>query len=100
MYDVMVDDKKARIMVHVQPNASRNEALGFRDGVLHIRIAAPPIKGQANRELIKFLSDTLGVSKSNLTIEKGVTSKRKVTSIDGLTQIQVKEQFEKLGIQM
>jgi hypothetical protein len=98
MHGVMVDDEKTRILVHVQPNASRNEALCFQDGVLRVRIAARPIKGQANQELIKFLSNTFGVSKSNLTIEKGVTSKRKVISINGLTQIQVMGQLERLGI--
>jgi len=63
--------------------------LGFKDRALHLRIAAPPVKGKANQELIKFLSDILGVSKSNLTIEKGMTSKMKVIGISGLTQNQV-----------
>lgn len=63
--------------------------LGFKDRALHLRIVAPPVKGKANQELIKFLSDILGVSKSNLTIEKGMTSKMKVIGISGLTQNQV-----------
>ncbi len=63
--------------------------LGFKDRALHLRIAVPPVKGKANQELIKFLSDILGVSKSNLTIEKGMTSKMKVIGISGLTQNQV-----------
>ena len=76
-------------MVRVQPNAGQNQVLGFKDGVLHVRIAAPAIKGKANQELIKFLSDILEVNKSNLTIKKGMTSKRKVIGISGLTQDQV-----------
>lgn len=93
----MIDDEKIRIPVHVQPNANRNEILGFQDGTLRVRIAARPIKGQANQELIKFLSDTLGVSKSSLIIEKGATSKRKLISISGLTQTQVTEALRRLG---
>ncbi len=85
----MADEVQTRIAVRVQPNASQNQVLGFKDGVLYVRIAAPPIKGKANQELIKFLSDILEVSKSNLTIEKGMTSKRKVIGISGLTQDQV-----------
>ncbi len=84
---------QARITVQVQPNASENKVARFEGGVWHLRIAAPPIKGKANRELIKFLSDILGVSKSNLTIEKGVTSKRKVIAIKGLTQEEVVERL-------
>lgn len=91
-------EEQARIVVRVQPNASRNEVLRFKEGALHLRIAAPPVKGKANQELIKFLSAFLGVSKSNLTIEKGMTSRVKVIGIDGLTQDQVMERLEDLGI--
>jgi len=93
--NVMVEKEQVKIMAWVQPNASRNEVLGFIDGVLHIRIAAPPVKGKANQELIKFLSDIWGISKSNITINKGLTGKRKVISISGLTQNQVIERSQK-----
>ncbi|MFC2056995.1 DUF167 domain-containing protein [Chloroflexota bacterium] len=85
----MVGKAQTRIAVRVQPNAGQNQVLGFKDGVLHVRIAAPPIKGKANQELIKFLSDILEVSKSNLIIEKGAAGRRKVIGISGLTQDQV-----------
>jgi uncharacterized protein (TIGR00251 family) len=89
MSNIMSQEVQTKIVVRVQPNASQNQAQGFKDGVLYVRIAAPPVKGKANQELIKFLSDILGVSKSNLTIEKGMTGKRKVICISGLTQDQV-----------
>ena len=91
----MSNNKEIKIVAQVQPNAKQNELLGFKDGVLHIRIAAPPVKGKANQELIRFLSTIWGVSKSNLTIEKGVTSKRKVIGIIGLTQNQVMGRIQK-----
>ena len=91
--------EKARIVVRVQPNASRNEVLRVKESVLHVKIAAPPVKGKANQELIKFLSDILGVSRSDLTIEKGMTSKRKVIGINGLTQNQVMVVFLARGLQ-
>ena len=91
-------EERTRIVVRVQPNASQNEVLGFKNGVLYLRIAAPPVKGKANQELIKFLGSILGVSRSNLTIAKGVTNNRKVISIDGLTQNQVTEQLERLSM--
>ena len=94
----MVVKEPVRIVVRVQPNASQNELLRFQDEVLHLKIAAPPVKGKANRELIKFLSDILQVSQSQLTIEQGMTSKRKVISIDGLTRSQIMGQLGKLGI--
>ena len=87
--------ERATIIVQVQPNASQNKLVGFADGVLQLKIAAPPVKGKANQELIKFLSDILGVARSNLTIEKGATSKRKVIAIEGLGQEEVVGRLEK-----
>ena len=77
---------QTKITVHVQPNARRNEVLVFEDGVLRVKIAAPPVKGKANKELIEFLSGLLGISKSSVTIEKGATSRSKVIGISGLSQ--------------
>ncbi|MFH1382903.1 MAG: DUF167 domain-containing protein [Chloroflexota bacterium] len=88
-------DEGTTILIHVQPNSSRNEIIGFQDDVLRVRIAAPPVKGKANQELIKFLSDILGVSKSSLAIKKGLTGKNKVVKIDGLTPAQITTQVEK-----
>lgn len=85
----------AKVVVRVQPNASKNEVLRYLDGVLNVKIAAPPIKGKANQELIRFLSEVLGVSKSKLTIIKGLTDRTKVLSVDELTQEQVVKQIEK-----
>jgi len=90
----MIQKEQIRIVVHVQPNANENKVTGFRDGILRVRLAAPPIKGKANQELVKFLSSFLGISKSNLSIEKGMTSKRKTVAIKGLGQDQL---FRLLG---
>lgn len=87
-------EEHAAITVQVQPNASQNKITRFEQGVWYLRIAAPPIKGRANQELLKFLSDILGVSKSSLTIEKGMTSKRKLIAINGLGQNQVTRQLK------
>jgi uncharacterized protein (TIGR00251 family) len=93
----VVGEEQMMIVVRVQPSASQNELLRFKDGVLHVRIAASPTKGKANQELIKFLSDILGISKSNLVIEKGMTGKSKVIRIDESIQNQVMAQLERLG---
>lgn len=90
-----MEKEQLKIPVKVQPNSNRNEVVGFRDGVLHLKIAAPPLKGKANQELIYFMSDFLGISKNNLAIEKGMTSKRKLIRINGLTQTQFIERIQK-----
>ena len=91
----MLPKEKLRITVHVNPNAGENKVVGFQDGLLKVMIAAPPIKGKANQELLRFLSDLLGISKSNLAIEKGETSKKKTVAISGLSQSEVLRLLEK-----
>ena len=77
---------EAKIWLRVYPNAGRSEIVGITDGVLQVRVAAPPVKGQANKELIAFLSKALAVGKGALTIVKGHTSRSKVIAIDGLSR--------------
>jgi uncharacterized protein (TIGR00251 family) len=86
---VSVSGRGAKISLRVYPNAARNEVAGFADGVLRLKVAAAPIKGQANRELIAFLSKLLGVEKSALSIIKGHTSRNKLLAVSGLSQEEV-----------
>ena len=86
---------KLRISVHVNPNARQNKVVGSQNGLLKVTIAAPPTRGKANQELLRFLSDLLRISKSSLTIEKGATSKKKTVAISGLSQSEVLRLLEK-----
>lgn len=76
---------QARISVRVYPGAAGNEVTGFANGVLLVKISAPPVKGKANRELIAFLSRLLDVSQDRVHIVRGNTSRRKLLSISGLS---------------
>jgi uncharacterized protein (TIGR00251 family) len=78
-----------RISLRVQPNAARNEVAGFNDGVWQLRVAAPPVKGKANRELVDFLSHILQVSKNRVIIIRGQTARNKVIAVTGLTREEI-----------
>ena len=84
-----ISGNEAKISLRVYPNASRNEIVGFTEGVLRVRVSAPPIKGKANKELITFLSRLLGVGKGSVNIIKGHTIRNKVVAIDGLSREEV-----------
>lgn len=86
----------ARLAVRVQPNAGRSQFVRFEDGVLHLKIAAPPAKGKANRELIVFLSKLLDISRSSLSIEKGHTNRHKTLAVSGITPQALAERTGKL----
>jgi len=70
--------------VRVVPRASKSEVVGEHDGALKVRIASPPVDGAANAELIKLLSKTFGVSKSEIEILAGQTSKTKQIKISNI----------------
>jgi uncharacterized protein (TIGR00251 family) len=91
-------EKPVRIAVQGHPGAKRNEFVRFEEGVWHLKIAAPPTEGKANKELIEFLSEILDISKSRITIEKGTTGHRKLISVGGLTQETVEERLSKMLI--
>jgi len=89
--------EEARISVQVYPNAAKNEVVDFIDGVLRVKIAAAPVKGKANKELIALISRVLGVDKSRVSISRGHTSRRKVIAIDGLSQEEITKRLSSSG---
>lgn len=81
--------KSVRFGVHVQPRASKTELAGLHAGALKVRVAAPPVDAAANRALIGFLAERLGVSRRSLRIVAGEKSRTKVLEADGVTPEQV-----------
>ena len=73
------------IGVYVQPRASKTELAGLHDGLLRIRLAAPPVDGAANAALAVFIADKLGIAKARVQIVSGLTGRRKVVRIEGVT---------------
>ena len=70
------------LAVRVTPRASRNEIVEIiHDGTIRIRLTSPPVEGEANRSLTKFLSKILDVPKSNIEIVAGQTGRDKLVSI-------------------
>ena len=65
------------VRLYIQPSAAATEVVGLHNQRLKIRVAAPPEKGKANRELQKFLSRRLNVSKQDVFLLRGETSREK-----------------------
>jgi len=75
------DEHVITLTVRVVSRASRSEIAGYHDGALRIRVAAAPVEGAANRELIRFLSKSFRVPQSAVTIISGSNSKNKIIRI-------------------
>ena len=69
--------------VQVVPRASRSEIVGEHNGAFRIRIAAPPVDGAANEELIRTLARALGVRKNAIEITSGQTARTKRVRVTG-----------------
>ena len=81
------------ISVRLYPNATKSEVAGFVEGIFRVKVAASPVKGKANKELIAYLSQVLGIGKSRINIAKGHTTRNKLIKIDGLSQEDIVERL-------
>jgi len=79
-------DSDNYIQIKVIPNASTNIIEGWEADRLKVRIRAVPEKGKANKKLIEFLADELGISKTSITIESGESSRIKRIRIEGISK--------------
>lgn len=70
-------ERGALLTVHVQPGASRTECVGIHGDALKIRLAARPIDGAANDELIRFIAERCAVPRTNVQIRSGAEGRRK-----------------------
>jgi uncharacterized protein (TIGR00251 family) len=76
----------ADLRVRLQPRASRNEIVGARDGVLVVRVTAPPVDGKANAALCALLARAAGVAPSRVAVVRGQTARDKVVRVDGMEE--------------
>ncbi len=73
------------LTVHVQPNASRTECVGVHGDAIKIRVAARPIQGAANEELVRFIADRCSLARAQVQIQGGTETRRKRLRIQGIT---------------
>jgi uncharacterized protein (TIGR00251 family) len=83
---MIVRDSKdgAVLKVHVQPKSSSTECVGRYGDALKIRVAAPPIDGEANEELIRFLASELSIPPTAVHIRSGVSGRQKLILLKGV----------------
>jgi len=86
MIDVKENADGVTFAVRVLPRSSRNEIVGEAEGVLKIKLTAPPVEGAANKALIEFLSGKLKVAKSRISIVTGQSGRSKVVAVEGLNK--------------
>ena len=74
--------KTDNIKLYIRPGAAETRVEGIYQDRIKIRISAPPEKGRANKELIKFIAGILSIPKSRISITSGKTSNYKEIQIN------------------
>ena len=75
------------LRLYIQPKASRDSIIGLHGDELKVAITAPPVDGQANAHLVKYLAKQFRVAKNHVLIEKGELGRHKQVKITHPQQI-------------
>lgn len=77
------------IKIHAKPGAKQNGITDVSDEAIGVQIAAPPVDGEANAELTKFISKVLGLRKSDVSVDRGSKSREKTILVNKGADIDV-----------
>jgi len=86
------------LAIEVQPNSSRAEITGINmwRGRLQVAVKAPALRGAANSAVVVVLSENIGISKDNLEITQGQTSRQKMIQITGIEAATLVEKIDSI----
>jgi uncharacterized protein (TIGR00251 family) len=76
--------REVRLKVRVKPRASKSRVLGMKGEELEVAVAAPPVDGAANAELVRTLAEHYGVAKRDVEIVSGEKGRLKIVRISGV----------------
>ena len=79
-----------RFEVRARPRAKKSQVMGVREGRLDVSLAAPPVDGAANEELVRTLAKALGISNSRVQLVRGEAGRTKLVEVTGLDENEVR----------
>ena len=91
MSNLRIDGTTLR--VRVQPRASREAILGWREDALRLAVTAPPVDGEANEAVRRLLARALGVAPSAVSVVRGERSRDKVVRVEGLAGTELRSRL-------
>ena len=78
-------DGAVRFEVHAKPRAKKSKVIGERGEAVEIALAAPPVDGAANEELVRFVAKLLAVRQRDIVLVRGESSREKLLAVSGLS---------------
>lgn len=99
-YPCLSVSKSGRLLLQVSviPNASCSEVTRVTPSEVNVRLNAPPVEGEANKELVKFLSKSLQLKKSQLDLVQGHKSRLKTLEVAADAQLDLDSLFARLSL--
>lgn len=86
-----------RIEVYAKPRAKKSAILGAREGALEVALAAMPVEGAANEELVATLAKALGLRKADVELVRGQGSRTKLVILHGVAEADLRARFDLLS---
>ena len=83
-------DGAVRFEVHAKPRAKTSRVVGVHGEALAVALAAPPVDGAANDELVRMLAAALSVPRRAVTVVRGHASREKLVEVQGLTAEEIR----------
>lgn len=87
---VQETDDGVVITAKIVPGSSKTSIEGLLDGMIKVKVAAPPEKGKANKELTSFLAKKLKIRKKDVSVVSGQTSPVKQIEIRNVNEVDIK----------
>ncbi len=82
-----------RFGVRARPRAHKSGIVEIKEGLLVVRLAAPPVDGAANAELVATLAAALGVRRGDVAIVQGEASRGKLVEVSGLSEDELRSRL-------
>ncbi len=88
-------NKKGELLLalHIQPGSAKARVAGLYGERLKIAVAAPPVAGKANKDVVKFLAKVFAVPVKNIAVIRGQTSRQKTVSLRGISEEEVRKRM-------
>ena len=94
---LVTKDGAVRLEVRVRPRANKSSIGGVTGGALDVALAAPPVDGAANEELVTTLARACSVSRSRVRLVRGEGARTKLVTIEGVGESEVRARLEASG---
>jgi uncharacterized protein (TIGR00251 family) len=82
------------IAVRLQPRARANAIVGERDGVVVVRVTAPPLQGRANEALCRLIAKRARVGVGRVSVVRGAGAREKVVRVEGIDSEELRRALE------